>query len=138
MKEKNQKEENFFGYYLMLDLYDCDVKTVGSLEKCYYYLDNLNKVMKVKKLSQPFLIHTDDKKYPDKAGLSGWIPFFCSKNKTFSGASIHTLTPTNFISIDIYSCKDFDKEKIKKFTQQIFKPKNIEEKNIQRGEKYKD
>jgi S-adenosylmethionine decarboxylase len=126
----------FFGHYLMLDLYDCDPTTVGNLKKCYYYLDNLHKLLDINKLSQPFIIYTDEKKYPDKAGLSGWVPFFSPKTKTFSGASIHTLTPTNFISIDIYSCKNFNRDEIKKFTLDVFKPKKIEEKHLLRGENY--
>ena len=43
-----------------------------------------------------------------------------------SGISIHTLTPTNFISIDIYSCKKYSM-KVKNFKKR-FSPKEIEEK----------
>lgn len=131
-----KNKQTHFGEYLMLDLYDCDHKIVGNLKKCYLYLDKLPKLLGLKKLSQPSIIYTDEKKYPDKAGLSGWIPFFSSKNKTFSGASIHTLTPTNFISIDIYSCKNFNTEKIKKFTIDTFKPKKVKNKHLLRGEGY--
>jgi len=124
------KIRRIFGYHLALDLYDCDPKTVGSLEVCYNYLDNLPEFMHVNKQSPPYIVCTDAKKYPDKAGLSGWIPI------VESGLSIHTLTPTNFISIDVYSCKKFNIEKIKRFTTNIFKPKKVEEKFFLRGEHY--
>ena len=120
----------------MLDIYDCDPSTVGNLKKCYNYLDKLPKLLGVNRLSQPFVIYTDEEKYPDKAGISAWIPFLDIENKTFSGASIHTLTPTNFISIDIYSNKEFNQEKIKKFTQDTFKPKKIDERFLLRGKHY--
>ncbi len=132
-----RKNNEFFGDYLMLDLYDCKPETVGNLKICYSFLDTLPKILGVNKLSQPFLIYTDEKKYPDKAGLSGWIPLFSSDNKTFSGASIHTLTPTNFISIDIYSCKKINYSEIKRFIIKIFKPKKVEEKHLLRGKEYK-
>ena len=132
MKKSTRKKKirKIFGYHLMLDLYRCDPKTVGNLAVCYYYLDTLPEIIGIHTQSPPFLIFTDEKKYPDKAGLSGWIPI------VESGISIHTLTPTNFISIDVYSCKKFDSKKIKSFTIKTFKPKKIEEKFVLRGEVY--
>jgi len=131
--EKNslgRKPRKVFGHHLILDLYDCDPEATGSLETCYYYLDTLPGLIGTHKQSPPFVVYTDEKKYPDKAGLSGWIPI------VESGISIHTLTPTNFISIDVYSCKEYDPEEIKKFTREVFKPREIEEKYFLRGEKY--
>lgn len=137
MQNKEQQDiQKFFGYYLALDLYDCEPETVGDLKIGYSYLDGLATILRLKKLSPPFIICTDEKKYPDKAGLSGWVPFMDPASKTFSGASIHTLTPTNFISIDIYSGRKLDREKIKEFTLKVFKSKKIEEQYLLRGENY--
>lgn len=127
MRNKSRKN---FGWHLILDLYNCDPKAVGSLEVCYNYLNTMPDLMKVHKQSSPFIVVTDGKKYPDKAGLSGWIPI------VESGVSIHTLTPTNFISIDIYSCEKFNPKKLKEFTIKVFKPKGVEEKFFLRGENY--
>jgi S-adenosylmethionine/arginine decarboxylase-like enzyme len=134
-----RKKKYYFGAYLMFDLYDCDPSIVGSLKECYSYLDSLSKILGTSKLAPPFIIYTDEKKYPDKAGLSGWVAFFNKKTRTFSGASIHTLTPTNFVSIDIY-CGDgrLSVRKVKNFIKKFFKPKRIEEGYVKRGEKYKD
>jgi S-adenosylmethionine/arginine decarboxylase-like enzyme len=130
IRKKTKKIRKNFGWHLTLDLYGCDPQTVGSLDICYNYLDTMPDIMAVHKQSTPFVVVTDGKKYPDKAGLSGWIPI------VESGISIHTLTPTNFISIDIYSCQEFDPKKLKKFTSKVFKPKKIEEKFFLRGENY--
>lgn len=130
LKKLEQKIRKIFGYHLILDLYNCDPKTVGSLETCYYYLDKLPEIIGIHKQSPPYIIFTDEKKYPDKAGLSGWIPI------VESGISIHTIIPTNFVSIDIYSCKKFDPKKVKNFTIKIFKPREVEEKFFLRGERY--
>lgn len=122
--------KSVFGYHLTLDLYDCDPQKVGSLKVCYKYLDTVPDVIGTHKQSPPYIVYTDEKKYPNKAGLSGWIPI------VESGISIHTLTSTNFISIDVYSCKKFDRQKIRDFTKKTFKPKKIEEKYFLRGEEY--
>lgn len=91
-----EKSRKNFGWLLALDLYDCNHKTVGSYDICYNYLNTMPDIMETHKQSLPFIVVTDGKKYPDKAGLSGWIPI------VESGVSVHTITLTNFISIDVY------------------------------------
>ena len=100
------------------------------MEICYKYLDDMTTLLKVHKQSQPFVVYTDPIKYPDKAGISGWVPL------VESGISIHTLTPTDFVSIDVYSCKKYSVEAVRDFTKSVFKPQEIEEKYFLRGEKY--
>lgn len=119
-----------FGYHLVLDCYGCNHEAIGNMSTCYYYLDTMTEIMKVHKQSAPFVVSTDVSRYPDKAGISGWVPI------VESGISIHTLTPTNFISIDIYSCKKYSVKKVKEFTRKVFSPHEIEEKFFLRGEKY--
>jgi S-adenosylmethionine/arginine decarboxylase-like enzyme len=131
MKSKRiEGPRSIFGYHLALDCYGCDKEAVDSIATCYHYLDTMTEIMKVHKQSPPLVIYTDASKYPDKAGISGWVPI------VESGISIHTLTPTNFISIDVYSCKKYSIKKVKEFTRKVFHPKEIEEKFFLRGEKY--
>lgn len=115
---------------MIMDCYGCNLKAIDSVEICYNYLDKMTEIMKVHKQSPPFVVYTDPLKYPDKAGISGWVPI------VESGISIHTITPTEFASIDVYSCKRYSIEKVRNFTKEIFKPKEIEEKFFIRGEKY--
>jgi len=49
---------------------------------------------------------------------------------------IHTLSPKNFISIDIYCCKSFDCDKAKEVCRTFFAPKEIDAQHIERGLKY--
>ncbi|MFH1236362.1 MAG: S-adenosylmethionine decarboxylase [Parcubacteria group bacterium] len=122
-----------FGYHLMLDIYGCDTKAMQDFDVCYAYLNKLPDIIHTNKQSEPFLVKTDGVKFPDKAGFSGWIPL------VESGISIHTLDPMRFISIDVYTCKQLDQQKIddvKKYTDEIFHPQEWEEKFVLRGEKY--
>ena len=41
--------------------------------------------------------------------------------------SVHTFTKRGFVSIDVYSCKEFDKDAAKNILLEVFKPKNVEE-----------
>ncbi|MDP2735344.1 MAG: S-adenosylmethionine decarboxylase [bacterium] len=115
---------------MVLDCYGCDKKTIDSVEVCYNYLNELVDLIGTHRQSPPFVVYTDPVKYPDKAGVSGWIPI------VESGLSIHTVTPASFISIDIYSCRKYSKEVVRNFTKKVFKPKRIEEQFFLRGEHY--
>lgn len=119
-----------FGYLLTLDLYDCKEGACDDIGLCYKFLEDLVSKLKMVKQSPPFIFHSDGTLYPDKAGLSGWVPII------ESGIQIHTLSPKNFISIDVYSCKKFDSTDINEFVKDYFKCSEIESHFIERGIQY--
>ncbi len=115
---------------MTLDLYGCKVGVCDDLHLCYDFLEDLVSKLKMTKQSPPFIFKSDENKYPEKAGLSGWVPLI------ESGIQIHTLTPKNFISIDIYSCGKFSTDHITEFVQDYFGCKEVETSYIERGLKY--
>jgi len=119
-----------FGYQLLLDLYHCKKGVCEDLNLCYKFLDDIVDALGMEKQAPPNIFRSDGVRFPDKAGLSGWAPLI------ESSIVIHTLTPKNFISIDIYCCKCFDVNIAKKICRQFFAPKKIEEQYIQRGLNY--
>jgi len=119
-----------FGYHLIMDLYGCSDEKLDSIEEGYKYLDTVPRLIGTDRQGPPYVVRTDAIKYPDKAGISGWIPV------VDSGISLHTVVPTKFVSIDVYTCKEFDPDKIKDFTIKFFNPQKIEEKFFFRGEEY--
>ena len=127
-KPKRQVEP--FGYELLLDLYECKQGACDDLTLCYNFLEEIVRVLKVDPQSPPFIFRTDGKRFPDKAGLSGWVPL------VESGVQIHTLTPKDFISIDVYSCRQFDREPLKAFVHRTFAPKRMDEQFLERGADY--
>ena len=121
-----------FGYLMTLDLYGCRGGVCDDLHLCYQFLEELVCKLKMSKQSPPYIFKSDEQKYPDKAGLSGWVPLI------ESGIQIHTLTPKNFISIDVYSCGKFSTDHIKEFVQNYFGCKEVEMNYIERGVKYNE
>ena len=119
-----------FGYLLTLDLYECKKGLSDDLSFCYKFLGDLVNKLKMHRQSPPFIFKSDNKKYPDKAGLSGWIPLI------ESGIQIHTLSKKNFISIDVYSCRKFSTDNIKDFVKNKFLCKEVEMNFIERGLSY--
>ena len=128
----NTHEKQPFGHLLTLDLYGCREGVCDDLKLCYQFLEDIVVKLNMSKQSPPYIFKSDETKYPDKAGLSGWVPLI------ESGIQIHTLTPKNFISIDVYSCGKFSTENIKEFVQNYFGCQEVEMNYIERGVKYND
>ena len=119
-----------FGYQQLLDLYDCKAGACDDLTLCYEFLVAVVRRLKMEQQSPPFIFRSDGDKYPDKAGLSGWIPLI------ESGIQIHTLTPKNFISIDIYSCRKFNPDDVRPLIHEFFLPQRVDEQFLERGVEY--
>ena len=119
-----------FGYELLLDLYDCKEGACDDLTLCYQFLDEAVTELGMEKQSPPSIFRSDGVRFPDKAGLSGWVPLI------ESSIVIHTLTPKNFISVDIYCCRYFDRDKAKAMCQRFFGPRRIDGQFVERGKDY--
>jgi S-adenosylmethionine decarboxylase len=124
------KKRTPFGYELLLDLYGCKIGACDDLSLCYQFLDQVVEYLGMEKQAPPNIFFTDGKRFPDKAGLSGWAPL------VESSVVIHTLSVKNYISIDVYCCREFDIEKAKSFCRRFFTPKRMDAQFILRGVDY--
>jgi len=130
MNEKNGANSNAFGFQLLLDLYGCKPGTCDDLGLCYQFLDEIVDELGMSKQAPPYIFRSPEDQFPDKAGLSGWAPLI------ESSVVIHTLTVTDFISVDVYCCKAFDAQVAKAVCQRFFAPQRMEEQYIERGHDY--
>ena len=119
-----------FGYLMTVDLYNCRPGACDDITLCYNFLDQIVAELNMHKQSPPFIFKSDNILYPDKAGLSGWVPLI------ESGIQIHTLSVKNFISVDVYSCRQFSTDGIEKFVQDYFGAEKAEVNFILRGVNY--
>ncbi len=125
--------EKPFGYSLYLDVHGCrPTKKLDSMDTCYDFLNDLLKLIGMHKQSEPQVVRTDSDLYPDKKGLSASV-FLVESGIMFHSVS----TEKSFISLDLYSCKLFDKEAVKKFLKKVYNPKIISnEQFFERGTTY--
>ena len=130
MRKQNTEEGKVFGYQLLLDLYGCRAGVCDDLTLCYQFLDEIVGDLGMEKQSPPNIFRSDGVRFPDKAGLSGWVPLI------ESSIVIHTLSPKDFISIDIYCCKSFNRQIAKAICQRFFSPQRVDEQYVERGLDY--
>ena len=119
-----------FGYELLLDLYGCKPGVCDDLTVCYNFLDEIVGFLGMEKQAPPSIFRSDATRFPDKAGLSGWVPLI------ESSIVIHTLTPKDFITVDIYCCRSFDRKKAEEFCKRFFTPKKVQAQFVERGLSY--
>lgn len=120
---------NTFGFHLMVDAYRCDPAPLDDLTACYGFLDGLVLELGVTKQSQPYLFRTPEA-FTDKQGLSGWVPL------VESGISLHTLTRSRFVSLDVYSCRRFDTERVVAAARAFFRPESVDTQFVLRGRRH--
>lgn len=107
-----------YGFELVLDLYDCDLRAISSKKKLQTYVNQLCKLIKMKKYGKT------------------WIPYFGEKKPHTKGYTLVQLIETSSIVghfselfqsayINIFSCKAFSAKKATSFTKNFFGPKRI-------------
>lgn len=128
--EQEKRTTPPFGQSLHIDLYGVSKEICDDLSFCYQILDDLADFLNMHKQSPPFIFRSPDKEFPEKAGLSGWVPLI------ESGISIHTLIVKEFVSIDIYTCGDLDIEKTIKWLCNLLNTQSYENQHLIRGVNY--
>ena len=115
-------------------MYDCRVGAADDLELHYRFLERVVDKIGMTRMSQPTVMHGPTKNgseiYPDKAGVSGWVPLI------ESGIQIHSMEPKRFITLDVYSCNKFDKNIILDYARECFGFEKVEEHYFVRGTGY--
>jgi S-adenosylmethionine/arginine decarboxylase-like enzyme len=119
-----------FGRSLHVDFYSVPDGLCEDLNRCYQLLDELPDRLGMHKQSPPFLFRSPEGEYPDKAGLSGWVPLI------ESGISLHTLTVRRFVSLDVYTCGDLDVNSTLKFLTEFLGSADFEHAYLVRGKRY--
>ncbi len=130
VRKKNNSKDKVFGFQLLLDFYECKEGVCDDLDLCYKFLDEIVDKLGMEKQAPPSIFRSDEERYPDKAGLSGWVPLI------ESSVVMHTLSKKKFITIDIYTCGYFDPKMARKFCEEYFSPKKVDSHFIERGTDY--
>lgn len=126
----NTNKQVPFGYHLMVDAYACDEKALSDLNTLYKFLLTIPDLLGMKLLLKPVFAFCPGNDAHDPGGWSGVTLI------NESHVSIHTFIKRHFVTIDVYSCKEFDRKKALSVIQETFQTKDLEVYHEVRGKKY--
>lgn len=124
-------DEETFGLHQTLDCYKCDEEALDDLETVSRFLNELVFSIGMRKMLEPVVMQAPPVTEKDGGGVSGFVMV------NESHISIHTFTNRRFLTMDVYSCKKFDTEKVKELVTKFFGAGAFEENIINRGKKFK-
>ena len=123
--------EKIFGTHLTLDGYGADSSRLGDMHLVFKSLDELPGLLKMKKITTPYVVYYPGNNKKDSGGYSGFVMI------AESHISVHTFPKNRFVSIDVYTCQgDLDVAKAIAYFRKIFGIREVEKHVIKRGFKF--
>jgi S-adenosylmethionine/arginine decarboxylase-like enzyme len=111
-----------FGRLLMLDVYDCREGVCEDLALCHAFLEAEVSLLRTTVEVPPIVF-----KNAAKGGVTGWAALLDAS------IAIHTFTPKNFVSVDVFACSDVASDDVEDLAHAYFHPQQIEVNCIDRG-----
>ena len=118
-----------FGPHLILEAYGCKKSQLADLTLISETLEAYPEKLNMTKIMPPYVFKYSGA-VPEDWGVSGVVLI------AESHISIHTFPDKGFVTLDIFSCKDFDVEEAIKYFCSIFKPKSYEKQLLMRGREF--
>jgi len=118
-----------FGPHLMIDGYDADPERLADRELIRRVLDELPERMEMTKVLPP-AVYEYRGDTPEDQGLAGVVII------AESHIAIHTFPQRGFLSVDIFSCKDFDVKTALAYLVEAFRIGRYETYLVNRGKEY--
>jgi len=117
----------YYGLHLMVDGYGADNRLLHDVSHIFDVLDKLPGIIGMRKIGFPHMAKFDEE---DIAGVSGVVMIMESH------ISIHTYSKKDFLTADIYSCKEFDSQTAVDFLKRSFNIQQMETHLVKRGAKF--
>lgn len=94
--------------------------TVIDEESIKVFLRKLAEVLEMKLIAEPFIFSPNKLNHPIHHGIAGFAPW------ATSGCSVYTWDNHRFLTVEIYTCKEFPIEKAVVFTKKFFECVEVE------------
>lgn len=117
--------KKIYGYELIINLYECNKKIIGSKEKLQEFADKLCRLIKMKKYGKTLIPYFGEK----AAYTKGYTLVQLIETSSITG---HFSELWNTAYINIFSCKTFDHKKAKDFTKYFFGARKMKTKFLVR------
>lgn len=118
-----------FGPHLILEAYGCSKAALGDMSLVARALDLYPEKLDMTKIMPPY-VFTYHGTVPEDWGVSGVVLI------AESHISIHTFPEKGFVTLDIFSCRQFDVEGAVEYFNSIFTPEHYDMQVLMRGREF--
>jgi len=118
-----------FGPHLMLDLNECNVEKLNDYKLIFNILSDLPDKIGMTKITQPYVFPYSGL-VPEDEGITGIVII------AESHISIHTFPLKKYVFIDVFSCKQFDTDKVSEYFINVFETKKYNQHITYRGDDF--
>ena len=121
------KKYEIYGKHLTIDAYGIERRKLEDHKGVFDLLDGLPEKLGMRKLTIPYLVFCQEGDKQGDWGLSGFVMIYESH------ISCHTWPEMGYVSMDVYSCRDFDDKKTIEFIKAHWGCTKITTRVIPRG-----
>jgi S-adenosylmethionine decarboxylase len=118
-----------FGPHLILEAYGCPKDKLADLGLVSQALDAYPEQLDMTKIMPPYVFRYQGT-VPDDWGVSGIVLI------AESHISIHTFPDKQFVTLDIFSCREFDVDAAVEYFSSVFHPESIDKQLLMRGREF--
>jgi len=120
-----------FGPHLVLEAYNCKNKNkLADKDTIRQLLAEFPSQLNMTTIMEPQVMYYDGGEIPDDKGVSGFVII------AESHIAIHTFAEKGFLTLDIFSCKEFNIEAAIDYVLRFFEPTHYEHKVFDRGREF--
>lgn len=113
-----------WGYHLIIDARNCDTILVKDPDYIQKFISELVKLIGMTPFKGPILAH-----FGPEPCNTGWTVIQLIETSSIVG---HFMDKSGDLYLDVFSCKEFDKNIVIDFLKEKFKPKNVKSEFIKR------
>ncbi|HEY9774004.1 MAG TPA: adenosylmethionine decarboxylase [Planktothrix sp.] len=118
-----------FGPHLILEAYGCQQEKLADMGLISQTLDAYPSQLDMTKIMPPY-VFTYHGAVPDDWGVSGVVLI------AESHISIHTFPDKGFVTLDIFSCREFDVDAAIEYFCGVFNPESYDKQVLMRGREF--
>lgn len=104
--------ENLWGISTSIDIYDCNPETIRSADAIRQFVIELCDLIEMKRFGPTQVVH-----FGEDERVAGYSMVQLIETSLISA---HFANLTNVVYLDVFSCKAYDVESVRKFSQEYF------------------
>ncbi len=110
-QQEKEQTEALSGKHLTIDAYGITPERLRASSSIYNRLDDIPGMLGMRKLTTPQIAFCQSPNRQGNWGISGFVMIYESH------IALHTWPENGYVSMDVYSCKDFDDKKVVQLLQ---------------------